>query len=259
MIRTLDGGCRAFLSDAYRPIDNNVVAAGVMDQLQKSGLRIEVKSAEITERRLYLQIVTPEVTAKVRGDFIQAGLTISNSEIGHGSASFTSLIYFLACENGMPGTKNFRKYHVGSRLGNQTGADFVAFSDQTRQLDDSAFLSAMRDLTKEALSDLALEHDAKQLRAATEHDLKPSAAPETVEEIKKIANLTEDESAGILDRLMRGGDFTQYGLAGAVTNLANDEKVIPEYDRVIELQKVGADLMFMSEKDFNVMSKKEAA
>jgi len=115
MVRTLDGRARAFLSDAYRPIDNWVVFAGMhkkIAELQQRGLVIEFKSCEITERRMYIQLVTPAITAELEvGEIIQAGLTISNSEIGQGSASFQSLLYFLACKNGQKGTTNFKKHH----------------------------------------------------------------------------------------------------------------------------------------------------
>ena len=260
MIRTMDGNCRAFLSDRYRPIDNWIVAEGVLDTIGRSGVQIKILSSEITERKMYLQLVTPEIQAEVRkGEFIQAGLTISNSEIGHGSASFVSLIYFLACLNGMKGTKSFKKYHVGSRLGNTNGMDFTAFSDETRGWDDKAFIGAMKDLTKQALSDVALEAEVGKLRAATEHEMHLASMNDTIEEIKKVHSLTEAESSGVLGRLVKGGDLTQYGLSNAVTNLANDQEEVSDYDRVIELQKVGADIMYMSEKDFNVMNKREAA
>ncbi|MBA7687290.1 hypothetical protein ES703_95751 [subsurface metagenome] len=88
----------------------------------------------------------------------------------------------------------------------------------------------------------------------------PSATiNETIEEVKKIHGLTEAESSGVLGRLVKGGDLTQYGLSSAVTNLANDQEEVPDYDRVIELQKVGADLMYMSAKEWDVMNKREAA
>jgi len=51
MIRTLDGRVRAFLSDRYRPLDNDELAEVVFPTL--ANLDVEILSCEITERRLY--------------------------------------------------------------------------------------------------------------------------------------------------------------------------------------------------------------
>jgi hypothetical protein len=46
-------------------------------------LNAAVVSAEITEHRFYLKAVTDRVAGEVKpGDVVQAGLVISNSEIG---------------------------------------------------------------------------------------------------------------------------------------------------------------------------------
>lgn len=257
MVRTLDGGCRAFLSDAYRPIDNWVVAAGVLSQVKRSGLQIDIMSCEITERKMYIQLVTPEVTGTIRqGEVIMAGLTISNSEIGHGAATFENLVYFLACENGMRGSRSFRKTHVGGRLGN--GADDVlVLSNATRQLSDGAFVSAMQDMTQSALSQLALDEEIKKITPAMDRELKASHAPDVVTEIKNTFNLSEAESEGVLDRFIESGDLSQFGLSSAVTNLANDQELVQDYDRVIELQKLGSDLVYMSGNDWDKISGKD--
>jgi hypothetical protein len=257
MVRTLDGGCRAFLSDAYRPIDNWVVAAGVLSQVYRSGIKVDVLSCEITERKMYIQLVTPEVTGTLReGQVIMAGLTISNSEIGHGAATFENLLYYLACKNGQKGSRSFRKTHVGGRLGN--GADDVlVLSNATRQLSDGAFVSAMQDMTQSALSQLALDEEIKMIRPAMGRELKASQAPDVVTEIKNNFNLTEEESDGVLDRFIASGDLSQFGLSLAVTNLANDQELVQDYDRVIELQKLGADLVYMSGNEWDKISGKD--
>jgi hypothetical protein len=261
MIRTLDGNARAFLSDSYRPIDNWVVFAGMYEHIKTIGERspIEFKACEITERKMYIQIVTPEIRAEVKlNEIVQAGLTISNSEIGQGSASFQSLLYFLACLNGMKGTTSFKKYHIGGRIGNQSGMDIMHFSNETRRHDDLAYIGAMSDMTKQALSEVSLKEDVRALQAATERDIKLENINETVQEVTKAHGLTESDGKGILSRLIKGGDLTQYGLSGAVTNLANDDKAVEDYDHVIELQKVGAELAFMSENDWGKLNKAAA-
>ena len=80
MLRTMDGTARALLSDRYRRIDNFEVASAVLPII--SGMDgASVESCELTDSRMYLKIVNPRVTAEVKkGDIVQAGIIISNSE-----------------------------------------------------------------------------------------------------------------------------------------------------------------------------------
>ena len=251
MIRTINGKARAVLSDRYRPIDNDIILEGVLPHLMQAG--VEIKSAEITETRLYLQVVTPRVSATLpsrQGEIIQAGLTISNSEVGAGSVWFANLLYFLSCLNGAIGTVDHRKYHIGKKLSNGEEAAFVNFSDQTKMLDDKAYISGLKDMTVNALSQLSLDREVKALDAAATREIKATRTTEAIEEITKRYGMTEIEGEGILSRIIKGGDLTQYGLGGAITNLANSEEEVVSFDRVIELQKIGSEVLLMSEGTF---------
>lgn len=101
MLRTLDGNARAFLSNRYRRIDNEQIAETVLPIiLQMDGASVE--SCEITETKMYIKVVNPRIQAQVTvGDIVQAGISISNSEVGCGSVMVSPLIYRLVCSNGM--------------------------------------------------------------------------------------------------------------------------------------------------------------
>ena len=100
-VRTLDGRARAFLSDRYRRIDNYDIAKAALPVIgEMRDARVE--SCEVTENRMYLKIVNPRLTAEVnKGDVVQAGIVISNSEVGLGSVSVMPLVFRLVCLNGM--------------------------------------------------------------------------------------------------------------------------------------------------------------
>ena len=87
MVRTLDGQARAFLSDRYRRLDNYDLCEHVLPMLQRlPDARFE--STELTPTRLYLKVVTPRVQIEIQpGDIVQAGVVISNSEVGQGTLS----------------------------------------------------------------------------------------------------------------------------------------------------------------------------
>ena len=60
--------------------------------------------------------------------------------------------------------------------------------------------------------------------------------------------MTKRESSGILDHLIRGGDFTLYGLANAVTRTAQD---VESYDRSTEMESIGYSILGMSRSRWN--------
>ena len=63
------------------------------------GARFE--SVELTETKMYLKVVTPRVEFEVApGDVVQAGIVITNSEVGCGTLSVQPLIFRLVCRNG---------------------------------------------------------------------------------------------------------------------------------------------------------------
>ena len=97
MLRTLDGSARAYLSNRYRRIDN-IDIAGVTLPILGGLPDIRFESCQITESRMYIKAVNPRLQAEVSpGDIVQAGIIISNSEVGLGSVSIQPLIYRLVC------------------------------------------------------------------------------------------------------------------------------------------------------------------
>ena len=97
MVRTMDYGsgmptARAFLSERYRRVDNLEIATATLPLF--AGLPdVEVVSTEVTESRLHIKIVNHRLEAEVKkGDIVQAGVVISNSEVGLGAVSVRPLL-----------------------------------------------------------------------------------------------------------------------------------------------------------------------
>ena len=118
MVRSMDYGAgqvaRALLSERYRRIDNMEIATAVLP-LFAGNDQYEVMSCEVTENRLYLKVVNHRLEMEVRrGDIVQAGVMISNSEVGLGAVSIQPLVYRLVCTNGMVvNDMGERRHHVG--------------------------------------------------------------------------------------------------------------------------------------------------
>jgi hypothetical protein len=164
MIRTLDGKVRAVLSDRYRRLDNYDLAENVLPILQRlEGARFE--SVELTETRMYLKVVTPRVTFEVApGDVVQAGIAITNSEVGQGTLSVQPLVYRLVCRNGLIASDHaLRKTHVGRTVQAESEAAFV-FRDDTLAADDKTFFLMVRDVVEAAVSEAILRQVALKMQ-----------------------------------------------------------------------------------------------
>lgn len=189
MIRTLDGTARAFLSDKYRRIDNYEVAQTVLPIISRMG-GATVESCELTDSRMYLKVVNPRIEAEiVKGDVVQAGILITNSETGQGSVTVSPLIYRLVCSNGMIAADNsLRKFHVG-RV-NEAGEDFTIYRNETIEADDHAFLMKIEDTVKAAVDQAKFTAIVDRMRQATEAKMEVKAVSQVVELAGKEYGLT---------------------------------------------------------------------
>lgn len=247
MIRTLDGNVRAFLSDRYRRIDNIQVAETVLPIIQQMD-GAEVKSCEVTENKMYIKVVNPRIEAEVtKGDIVQSGIVISNSEVGLGSVSVSPLLYRLVCTNGMIAQDGqVRKYHVGRT--NSADNDMSIFRDDTIEADDKAFLLKLRDAVHAAVDVARFHKLIEQMKGATEAKIPAIQVPKVVELTSKQFGITLNENEGILGHLIQGGDLSLYGVANAVTRYSQDVK---SYDRSTELEATGYRILTMHPKSWN--------
>lgn len=249
LIRTLDGKARAFLSNKYRPLDNFELAEVALPILMESGCNVE--SSEITERRMYLKVVTPRLEYDIKpGDTVQAGLVISNSEIGNGALSIEPLLFRLVCANGLiVNDAKMRKFHVG-----RAGEDFDGvkefFRDETMIADDRAFWLKVQDTLKHAFSTIGFESFVESFRAATEDKIEQEPV-KLLEAVGKKYSLQESEKTGILHALIRGDDMTRYGLVNAITEHA---QTVDSYDRSTELERLGGLVVDLPRSDWQVLS-----
>lgn len=157
MVRSMDYGAgqvaRALLSERYRRIDNMEIATAVLP-LFAGNDQYEVMSCEVTENRLYLKVVNHRLEMEVRkGDIVQAGVMISNSEVGLGAVSIQPLVYRLVCTSGMVvNDMGERRHHVG-RQAKAVEDSFALYSDETMEAEDKAFLLKLRDTTMAAIDE----------------------------------------------------------------------------------------------------------
>ena len=250
MIRTMDGEARAFLSQRYRPLDNYELAEAVLPTIQE--MDCQVMSCEVTDTHLYLKCVTERITHEItKGDIVQAGICISNSEVGLSSLKIEPLIYRLVCTNGMIANDfAMRKYHVGRRNGDD-GQDVERFyTDETRQLDDAAFWHKARDLTRAAMNEVQFKQICSKMQEATEVQIEADLV-KVIDLTADKFGLNETEKSGVLQHLIKGGDLSQYGLSNAITRTSQD---VAEYNRATDLERMGGDIITLSPTDWKAIN-----
>jgi hypothetical protein len=255
MVRTLDGTARAFLSDRYRRIDNAEIAEATLPILSEMQ-DVKVESCEITDSRMYIKVVCPRIEIEVKkGDPVQAGIVISNSEVGLGSVNVQPLVYRLVCTNGMiVPDEGVRKYHVGRN--NEGNEDYGIFKDDTKRADDRAFMLKLRDALTAALEVTRFEKIVNRMRSAAEMNISTHDIPHVIELTSEEWHFAEDEKRGILDHLIRGNDLSLYGLANSITRTAQD---VPSYDRATELEAIGWKVIAISAQKWKQLNTEVAA
>lgn len=239
MIRSMDYGngrvARALLSDRYRRIDNMEIASNVLP-LFAGREEMEVISCEVTENRLYLKIVNHRLEMAVApGDYVQAGVVISNSEVGLGAVSVQPLVYRLVCTNGMV-CNDFgeRRTHVG-RQAKGLEDSFNIYSDETLEAEDKAFMLALRDTTMAAIEEARFAQIVGRLQEATTAKI-TGRVQDVIELTGKAYDLNQQEQDSILNYLIAGGDLSLYGLSNAITRASQD---VDSYDRATSLEGIG--------------------
>lgn len=238
MIRSMDYGsgrvARALLSDRYRRIDNLEIASAVLP-LFAGQEGMEVMSCEVTENRLYLKVVNHRLEMACVGDRVQAGVLISNSEVGLVAVSVQPLVYTLACTNGMVvSSLGERKTHVG-RTAKALEDSFFLYSDETMEAEDKAFMLKLRDTTLAAIEEARFAQIVNKLEESNNARI-TGRVQDVIELTGKTYDLNQFEQDNILNYLIQGGNLSLYGLSNAITRASQD---VESYDRATALEGIG--------------------
>jgi hypothetical protein len=240
MLRTFkgeDGGygtARALLSDSYRTIDNWDVLMATLSGMRAAGLDAHVvRAADLTNRRMYVKVVAPEVQAlapellkNYRSPFsgargadnpsVFAGFVLSNSETGSGAFTITPRLEIQVCTNGLTITKDaVRRTHLGSKAEDD---GVVRYSESTQRKSLELITLQTRDAVKTFLD---ADYMAQAIRKVEEKAGREVGRPQDV--VKTIVQreaFTKADTDGLLEHFIKGGDMTAGGVFGAITSYA---------------------------------------
>jgi hypothetical protein len=219
---------RALLSDRYATVDNLDVLMSCLDGVRAAGVSAQVKSGDLTDRRMVVRVACPEVAAAAprllagyrspftgaSGDdnpLVFAGFRLTNSETGGGAFTITPEITIQVCDNGMTLTKDaMRTVHLGGRL--ETGVVHWAEDTQTKALE--LVQAKTRDAVATFLNADYLTAAVARLEARAEE---PVASVDAVRDLTKPLGYTQDQIDGILGYFVQGGQMTRGGVVNAIT------------------------------------------
>jgi len=261
LVRTLDGANRAFLSDRYRPLENEELAQAVLPPLLDMG--VEVVSSQITDKKFYLKVADRKVVRDLGFQFGVgnhnitrtqcAALVISNSEVGFGALSINAAVWDHWCDNlAVFSQHSMKKYHVGGNLLGD-GADNLMhlLSDETRKLTDKALWAQVGDVVRGAFDEAVFNSRVDEIMGLQECKLEGDPI-KVVELTAKKFGITQGEQTSILRHLIEGGDLSAYGVYNAVTRASTD---LGDYDRASEFEKIGGKLIDLSKSEWKELAK----
>lgn len=225
------GYARAFLSDSYRTIDNWDILQSAMQGMKAAGLGSNVvHSADLTDRRMYMKVVVPEISVLApellkdyRSPFtgargadnpvVFAGFVIGNSETGNGSFFIRPELQFQVCDNGMTIKQDvISKRHLGSKIEDD---GVIRYSDETMKSNLKTIQLQTRDAIRTFLDTDYME---RAIRKVTEQAGAPVDKPsDVVTRLVKRDAFSKEDTDGLLEAFIKGGDMTRGGVMQAIT------------------------------------------
>lgn len=259
LFRTLDGTLRAFLSDRYLRLDNNDVLEQTLPAIVKGELETQLLSTNVGENKMHMKVLftgdelAHEVTSRTKDGstrIIKPGFRMSNSETGQGTLAIEGFFYDGYCLNGCVFGQieafSFKRTHLGGRL--IEGVDFEVLSDESRELEDKAIISQVSDVMTALANPEFAQKMVTRLRATTETGDVQSPVNAVDLAVKEL-DLREDEKETILTTFIEDRDYSQWGLASAITSVANKETT--SYERACELENVGSNVIDLNQLQWN--------
>jgi hypothetical protein len=259
LIRQLFGTTRAFLSDKYRPLENEDLAAAVAQPLIDADA--DVMSCALTDTRLYIKAVDKKVTRELAktgnrfGDgkhkivrIASPAITITNSEVGYAALSIQGGVYDDFCSNlATFHERSARKYHTGTKHELAGEDTYALLSDETRRVTDEALWRQVGDIVRAAFDRARFDALCSKIEATTEDNITGDVV-QVVSFASRRFGFNEGEEQKVRDELIRSGDLTRFGFYNAVTAVSSD---LEDYDRATDWERIGGQIIDMPKAEWN--------
>lgn len=234
-----DSICRAMLSNSYNIIDNYDVLIAALEAIDAMGVKVEITKAQVTDKRMYLHVTCPEIQIQADkllrdykgreqigvGNGIVSGICIANSELGVGSYEVSARAVIVKCCNGLlDRDAKFRKVHLGARM----DSGIIQWNEEVRQKNYQLVIAQTKQSIQTYLSQDYLGKMVKKLEEANGHQVEHPVS--LLERVGTELAIPEDHRAAILNKFIRGGQSSAFGMLNAITRHAQDVDTDTQFD-----------------------------
>lgn len=253
LFRTQDNNLRALRSDKFRTDMEYEDQAGALLPVLLD-LDVDVMSAQVTDTRMYIKCVDKKVTrelAAIGGKFgdgkhnivrcLSPAITISNSEVGYGSANVLTGLFDGFCSNlATFAERSIRKYHVGARHELVGEAHYTMLTDDTKRKTQVATMAQLVDVVRGAFDRVQFDALVDKVEGTQNDKIESDDLVKVVSMAGKTFGFSEVESKSVLKQLAGGGDLSRFGLYNAITAAS---QAVDDYDRASDLERIGAQVI----------------
>lgn len=232
---------RAMLSDRYNILDNYDVLIAALEAIKATGIHVEIVKADITDKRMYLHVVAPEIhvqatelldgyladtSSAVLNNGIISGLVITNSEVGLGTFEISARAQILRCKNGMHDRNaKFRKVHLGGKM----DEGVINWSQNTKNKNYQLIMAQTSDAVKTYLSEDYLGKLTTKLTKAKETPIEHGI--QVIEAVSNALNIEQSHRENVLRFFMRDQvEQTAFRVLNAFTRESQTMKPDIQYE-----------------------------
>ncbi len=203
-------------------IPNSELLDAVVGLLRDIPWEVHIDFCEEQSGDLRLAVVAPRLGRDVeKGDRVQAGFFLQNSETGAFPSLACERVYRVVCENG---------YMIECEQGQ--AAALAGVSD---------WRPVLALLVDRSFAAEGLDRDVARFRATTAQML--MTPYELLCHLVAQRFISDDEQSAIQAEFVAVGDYTQYGLINAVTRTAGRCRDFDDWKRAVELERLGGEIL----------------
>lgn len=245
---------RAFLSNRFGIIDNfdviKLASKAIMDTGRRNGIKIDVETCSLTEKKMYVRFIIPELNHKIKnlknyrnpvtfeqsGGNVVTGFILSNSEVGHGQLTITPSLFVDACSNGCVWyNESWQRKHLGAKLDN----GLINWSNQTHRHNSQLIMSQIKDTINKFVSPDFIGKKIEEIEAASNTPIENPI--NYIKNLSKHCGINDDEVTEVLNYFMKQG--SQESVFDGVQAITYFSQTIDE-DRRFEMEaKVSSNMV----------------
>jgi len=239
LLRAVGGDVRGFLSDRYRRMDSGPIleafadAAARFDAVPTDGFAGDTK--------WYLKMMLPHIFEPVPNEVMTHGVTLQNSDFGHGKLTLKVTSLRLWCTNYAIREESISQVHLGRRL-----TEDVEWSEKTHQLDTAAMASAVHDVVINALGPKAVNREMLLVKLASEEGIDAGRRLDSLTRRKLLSKTEAKEAAEMFNQadveILPPGN-TMWRFTNALSALAGVKREEGNEDRAVELEELSGKVM----------------